>query len=293
MDVEWALSELRGFIELTTLRQPASGGGIVYMGDFASPVGRSSDIIAAAQVVEKILDRVIPRWRTEVPDDGKKRWARHRQAAIRAVTELERQAEIAERLGDNAPTISAGGLHPWVWEAARSLWQSGHYREAVRVATVKINAETQNKVARRNISETDLFKQAYSDRDRRSGPGPRSVADPVTPMTASGASPVTRVRCERPSPPIVDVTHLHRRIGAGHPTVEDEPPEGRANDPCDPHAECPRHPRHCPLHQTLAGTCAVDVEVAIACGVRIPAWKAHAKRTSALKPWRSASSVMP
>lgn len=163
MDVEWALSELRDFIELTTLRQPASGGGIVYMGDFASPVGRSSDIIAAAQVVEKILDRVIPRWRTEVPDDGKKRWARHRQAAIRAVTELERQAEIAERLGDNAPTISAGGLHPWVWEAARSLWQSGHYREAVRVATVKINAETQNKVARRDISETDLFKQAYSD----------------------------------------------------------------------------------------------------------------------------------
>lgn len=132
MDVEWALSELRDFIELTTLRQPASGGGIVYMGDFASPVGRSSDIIAAAQVVEKILDRVIPRWRTEVPDDGKKRWARHRQAAIRAVTELERQAEIGERLGDNAPTISAGGLHPWVWEAARSLWQSGHYREAVR-----------------------------------------------------------------------------------------------------------------------------------------------------------------
>lgn len=163
MDVEWALSELRKFIELTTLRQPSSDEGILYMGDFASPVGRSSDIIAAAQVVEKILDRVLPRWGTEVPDDGKKRWARHRQAAIRAVTELERQAEVAERLGDNAPTISAAGLHAWVWEAARSLWQSGHYREAVRAATVKINAETQNKVARRDIGETDLFKQAYSD----------------------------------------------------------------------------------------------------------------------------------
>lgn len=163
MDVDWALAELRRFIELTTLRQPSSDGGLVFLGDFASPVGRSSDIIAAAQVVEKILDRVLPLWRTEVPDDGKKRWARHRQAAIRAVAELERQAEVAERLGDNAPTISAGGLHPWVWEAARSLWQSGHYREAVRAAAVKINAETQNKVARRDIAETDLFKQAYSD----------------------------------------------------------------------------------------------------------------------------------
>jgi len=115
VDTDWALSELRKFIELTTLRQPSSDGGIVFLGDFASPVGRSSDIIASAQVVEKILDRVLPRWRAEVPDDGKKRWARHRQAAIRAVTELERQAEIAERLGDNAPTISATGLHAWVW----------------------------------------------------------------------------------------------------------------------------------------------------------------------------------
>lgn len=163
MDVEWALAELRTFIEFTTLRQPSSGGGVVYMGDFASPVGRSSDIIAAAQVVEKILDRVLPHWRTEVPDDGKKRWAMHRQAAIRAVAELERQAEVAERLGDNAPTISAGALHAWVWDAARSLWQSGHFREAVRAASVKINAETQNKAGRRDIAETDLFKQAYSD----------------------------------------------------------------------------------------------------------------------------------
>ena len=62
MDTEWALLELRKFIELTTLRQPSSDGGIVFLGDFASPVGRSSDIIASAQVVEKVLDRVLPRW---------------------------------------------------------------------------------------------------------------------------------------------------------------------------------------------------------------------------------------
>lgn len=163
MDVEWALEELRRFIGLTKLRQPASGRGVVFMGDFASPVGRNADIVAAAQVVEQILDRVLPRWRTEVPDDGKERWVRHHQAAIRAVTALERQTELAERLGDNAPSISAADLHPWIWSAARSLWQSGHYREAIRAATIKINAETQNRVSRRDVAETDLFKQAYSD----------------------------------------------------------------------------------------------------------------------------------
>lgn len=91
MDVEWALEELRRFIGLTKLRQPASGGGVVFMGDFASPVGRNADIVAAAQVVEQILDRVLPRWRTEVPDDGKERWVRHHQAANPAVAAKLRQ----------------------------------------------------------------------------------------------------------------------------------------------------------------------------------------------------------
>lgn len=168
MDVDWTLGELRKFIGLAELRQPHADG-IAFIGDFGSPVGREVDIIASAQVVEQILDRVLPRWRIEVPDDGKKRWAQHRQACIRAVTALERQAELAERLGDNAPSVNAGDLHEWVWSAARSLWQSGHYRESVRAASMKVNAEAQNKVGRRDVSETDLFRQAYSDDDPQPG----------------------------------------------------------------------------------------------------------------------------
>lgn len=30
-----------------------------------------------------------------------------------------------------------------VWEAAKSLWQSAHYRQAVGQAAIKINAEAQ------------------------------------------------------------------------------------------------------------------------------------------------------
>lgn len=61
MDHEWALTELRSFIQMTSLRQPSSTGGVVFVGDFATPVASTSDIIAAAQIVEKILDRVLPR----------------------------------------------------------------------------------------------------------------------------------------------------------------------------------------------------------------------------------------
>ncbi len=52
---------------------------------------------------------------------------------------------------------------------ARSLWQSGHYREAVTAASVKVNAETQNKLGRRDLSETALFQSAYSKDDAQPG----------------------------------------------------------------------------------------------------------------------------
>jgi len=162
MDEAWALEKLRHFIELTRLQQPQSGGGIVYMGDFASPVGSKADIVASAHVVEKILDRVLPRWRTEIKIDKKGRWQQHREAAQRSIVELEQQAEIASKLGDDSPALSAAGFHPWAWEGARSLWQSGHFREAVQAAAVKVNAETQNKLGRRDISEATLFQQAMS-----------------------------------------------------------------------------------------------------------------------------------
>lgn len=48
MDEEWALTQLRGFIELTHLVQPQSEGGVVFMGDFASPAESKANIVAAS-----------------------------------------------------------------------------------------------------------------------------------------------------------------------------------------------------------------------------------------------------
>src|SRR5690606_25425009 len=105
---------------------------------------------------------VLPRWRTDIEFRKTNRWTRHREAATRAKEALERREEIKANLGDDAPEISAANLHPWIWGGARSLWQSGHYRSAVEDAAKKLNAETQNKLGRRDVSETDLFKQAFS-----------------------------------------------------------------------------------------------------------------------------------
>jgi hypothetical protein len=160
MDSEWAREELRSFIELT---KTVHSGGLY---SFPSHAAREDQIVPQAVVVEKILQQVIPRWRDEVPAATKDlKWRQHWEAAIRALAQLERAEEIQERLGDGAPSLSASALHSWAWEGARSLWQSGHYREAVRAAAVKVNAETQNKLGLRHVSETALFQLALSNDD--------------------------------------------------------------------------------------------------------------------------------
>lgn len=161
MDSEWAVKELRTFVELTTLVAPPPTPGVAFFGDDRYPKGRG-EIPAAAQVIEQVLDRVLPDWRSAIPEDKRRRWQQHREAAKRAIAQLEREEELRERLGDNSPVLDAARLHPWVWEGARSLWQSRHFREAVRAACVKLNAETQNKLGVRDLSEIALFQMAFS-----------------------------------------------------------------------------------------------------------------------------------
>ena len=120
------------------------------------------EIVQSAQIVEKILDRVTPTWRRDLADDPSHEWQPTAVAAMRALSEIENSAEVAEKLGEDAPFMKADAMHPWAWDAARSLWQSRHFGEAVRAATVKINAELQNKLSRRDVSEIALFQQAFS-----------------------------------------------------------------------------------------------------------------------------------
>ena len=159
MDIEWALGELRQFEQMTVMRGNSSGAVITYTKSTASS---DLEVTRVAPVIERILDRVLPNW-YDLPLSKANRWTRHREATVRAITLLEREEELREKLGDNAPTLDASRLHPWAWEGARSLWQSGHYREAVTAAARKINAETQNKVGQRDVSETALFNQVFNE----------------------------------------------------------------------------------------------------------------------------------
>lgn len=158
---EWALGKLDSFIAATELRYVPAPAGVISVGTYETVVD-TAEVIKQAQVVEQILDRVTPGWRMLDVDTGHNRWTLHHEAAIRCREAIAREAEVKANLGEDAPELSAARLHPWIWSGASSLWQSGHYREAVEGAIRKLNAETQNKVGRRDVTETDLFKQAFS-----------------------------------------------------------------------------------------------------------------------------------
>lgn len=162
INVEWVVNELDEFIAATTVSYVPSPPRSIGFHSYKTAASEN-DIVKKAQVVEQILDRIVPGWRESIKEKDRQKWSIHYEASIRAREALTRADEVRQNLGEDAPELSATELHPWVWDGASSLWHSAHYREAVEGAIRKLNAETQNKLGRRDVSEADLFTQAFSE----------------------------------------------------------------------------------------------------------------------------------
>lgn len=156
LDRDWAVGEIDAFLHVTTQVVSDSPNviGLFMRGPFTEASER-------AHVVEQILDRVLTGWRADQPKTDRE-FAWLREQASRAKAALQRQGELAEKLGDNAPDMDAANLHPWAWENGRSYWNTGHYHQAVMQAAIRVNAETQAKLGRMDVSETALFNEAFS-----------------------------------------------------------------------------------------------------------------------------------
>ncbi|MBQ1020662.1 TIGR02391 family protein [Micromonospora sp. D93] len=179
LDKDWAIEQIDHFLHTTEQVAPdMRGSGITFFGTVQR--GSETEAASAAHVVEQILDRVLPSWRVDHRSSGKKHegWDHLREWAARGKVTIQRDAELRERLGDGAPEMDAGKLHPWVWESAAPLWRTQHYRQAVSQAAIQVNAETQAKIGRRDVSETDFFNQAFSlDPPKSNAPRLRVMVD--------------------------------------------------------------------------------------------------------------------
>jgi uncharacterized protein (TIGR02391 family) len=137
----------------------------------------------AEPTVRKIFTALDPALADEFDlDDSGGEWRAH-NLAQRALGILDDRDEWAIRLQPDAPTLSADKFHHWVWDAAQTFWESAHYRAAVDAAATAINAHTQTKVGRRDISDNDLMNQAFTEKPKAGQVYLRLPGDPTNDQT--------------------------------------------------------------------------------------------------------------
>jgi hypothetical protein len=122
-------------------------------------------------IVQQIVDQVVPGHGPKVAPQGSLAWEWHGGLdALRQAIGVLRGREILERaLGPAGPRLSASHLHPWMWQAAATLWDDGHFRSAVQTAATVIDAQLQAKLDLYKTSGTDLVTRAFSPTAPNSG----------------------------------------------------------------------------------------------------------------------------
>ena len=127
--------------------------------------------IELVEVVRPILRRLYPEWESENPSSKNDEFKSERDGSRRLLARLDHLDEVNTRLGgeDLSPRIMASSLHHIIWGAAETQWTLGQRHEAVLAAAKAVNSQLQAKVSRRDVSEADLVKQAFSDKPPEPG----------------------------------------------------------------------------------------------------------------------------
>ena len=128
----------------------------------------NSTVFGLQALMEYIAKEVDPSAnRSAFKEDLISGWDPAEKAAWRLLGILDNQDEWERILGPQGPVLAAGGLHPWVWNAAVNLWDGGHYKQAVHAAWNAVEQQTRLKLDRGNLSGKDLYAQAFSTKSGR------------------------------------------------------------------------------------------------------------------------------
>lgn len=156
MNTEWAIRKLREFVatidNYVSTRAPGE-----YMGD--------KELYREMTRLEPTAKRILRELDTELIDFQVEMMLGEytaRTAAMKGLGILEDQEEVEANLRPAGPVLAATGLHPWVWDAASTFWDAGHYRQAIEQAARAVTAHTQEKVGRLDIADDDLMTQIFS-----------------------------------------------------------------------------------------------------------------------------------
>ncbi len=182
-NLNWVKEQLNRFVHQAKPKNQ-SGGGLIT--SRSTPACGRAEAVRQLETIKPILDRLYPDWRTDNNANQYFEFQREYDAAMKLIARFDSQAEVAEKLAgfDASPSITAAGMHPLVWEAARSQWNLGNHAEAVDAVARAVNSMLQRKVGRRDVSESDLLAQAFSKNEPAAGKPRLRFLDEPTDDTA-------------------------------------------------------------------------------------------------------------
>jgi hypothetical protein len=141
-NVEAALERVRGFIAL--LKQNHDLWNATASGAVNPKLKQSNDQVhEQLPLIRQIAARSDTELHAKLEDGitgGTYGWPYHGvlQTSQQLAGLLNSVEEAEQILGPVGPKPAAASLHPWIWNAAVSLWDDGHLREAVQAAAVAL-----------------------------------------------------------------------------------------------------------------------------------------------------------
>jgi hypothetical protein len=196
-DVEAALGKVRAFIALldTNHAQWDGAGSGVVVGSSSAAAGQTA---TTAQIQEQLplIQRIAARADADLASKMEVHHSAYgwsfdsiREASQQLAGLLSSLEEAEQILGPRGPKLSAASLHPWIWNAAVSLWGSGYRREAVQAgATALFDQHLPAKLGvPGSASAKDRVSQAFST-DPPSPGKPRLRLDDYPESSASWTS---------------------------------------------------------------------------------------------------------
>lgn len=162
VDLARVKQELDEYVSLTTPHN-ASGNGFITMR--SQPQCGRPEALRLTERVRPILDRLYPEWREDNASSGNFEFLTVRDACAKLRARIDSREDVDSMLGgaDHSPRLPASGFHELVWSAASAQWSTGHRQEAVLAASKAVNSVLQSKLGRRDLSDTKLVQEAFSN----------------------------------------------------------------------------------------------------------------------------------
>jgi hypothetical protein len=160
MNIDWMRQKLEDFLALCEQYEATR----VPAGDYDTTMKPILDNIDyALPTVQQIIGQLDPNLLTD--EFGKDLYIGGLGETVRqtrkAIAVLHDREEWKINLAPDAPSLSADKLHPIIWDAAATIWETGEYELAAQAACVSLSAHIKTK-ASSHLNDRELVTQVFT-----------------------------------------------------------------------------------------------------------------------------------